>query len=180
MPPPKIPPVVSDINLLTPQMKERVVALLSDVVTDRLPLRVFETLRRIERQEWLFAKGYSKAKGANGPHPWGLAVDIILNPKSPEWKEIGDRPTAIGGGVEWDTGYNQTADGLVLVRPGVAHVVRSLGELAKKHGLEWGGVNAGGWLNGAKGAEFGWDPFHLQLANWRAWTKHLPAPSRQA
>lgn len=178
MPAPKIPPVVRDVARLSPPFREKVEALLVAIDEDELPMRVFETLRPLERQRWLHAKGYSRAAGPNGPHPWGLAVDIILDAKSPRWRGIGDRPQAIGGGgAEWDTGYDPTAEGLQLRRRGVAHVVRRFGELVRAHGLEWGGVNVGAWANAQRGAEFGWDPFHVQLAGWRAWTKHLPPPS---
>lgn len=177
MPPPKIPAVVADVARLNVPFREKAEQLLASIEANSLPLRVFETLRPLERQRWLHAKGYSKAAGPNGPHPWGLAIDIILDAKSPHWRDIGDRPLAIGGGgSEWDTGYNPTAGGLVLTRRGVAHVVRTLGELATGLGLEWGGRNAGAWASGQPGAEFGWDPFHIQLAGWRAWTKHLPPP----
>ena len=178
MPPPKIPAIVNDVERLNEPFRAKAKALLASIAEDRLPMVVFETLRPLERQAWLHAKGYSKAAGPNGPHPWGLAMDVVLDPKSPEWKGIGDRPVGVGGGgANWDTGYNPTATGLVLARPGVAHVVRTFGELIKKHGLEWGGVNVGAWADGRRGSEFGWDPFHVQMNGWRAWRAHLPQPS---
>lgn len=178
MPPPKIPPVVSDIALLNEPFKAKARKLLAAIADHHLPMVVFETLRPLSRQAWLHSKGYSKAAGPNGPHPWGLAMDVILDPKSSEWKDIGDRPMGVGGGgAPWDTGFNPTKAGLVLVRPGVAHVVRTFGELAKQNGLEWGGLNFGAWASSQPGAEFGWDPFHVQLPGWRAWREHLPPPS---
>jgi hypothetical protein len=178
MPAPKIPAVVADVERLNEPFKSKAKALLESIAKDRLPMMVFETLRPLERQAWLHAKGYSRAAGPNGPHPWGLAIDVVLDPKSREWIEIGSRPLAIGGGgANWDTGYNPTKDGLVLARPGVAHVVRTFGELVKAQGLQWGGVNAGAWADGRKGSEFGWDPFHVQMPGWRQWCAHLPPPS---
>ena len=178
MPPPKIPAIVADVEKLNAPFKPKAHELLALIEEHRLPMVVFETLRPLERQKWLFQKGYSRASGANGPHCWGLAIDVVLDPKSKEWKEIGDRPIAVGGGgAPWDTGYDPTADGLVLRRAGVAHVVREFIALARRLGLDSGGVNDGPWANREKGAEFGWDPFHVQLSGWRAWTRHLPQPS---
>ena len=104
MPAPKIPPVVVDVERLNEPFRAKAKALLASISEHRLPMMVFETLRPLERQAWLHAKGYSRAAGPNGPHPWGLAMDVILDPKSTEWKEIGDRPIGVGGGgANWDT-----------------------------------------------------------------------------
>lgn len=177
MPAPKIPAVVADVERLNEPFKAKAKKLLAAIDAAGLPMRVFETVRPLERQRWLFDKGYSKAAGPNGPHPWGLAIDIILDAKSKRWP-AGVHVLAVGGGgSEWDTGYDPVAGGKVeLRRPGVADVVRAFGALAVAEGLTWGGTNAGAWASAAGGAEFGWDPFHVQLADWRAWTKHLPAP----
>lgn len=178
MSPPKIPPVVTDIELLNTPFKEIVKQLVADIEENKLPMRVFETLRPLARQRWLFDKGYSRASGPNGPHCWGLACDIILDERSPHWKDIGERPLAVdGGGAAWDTGYQRDGTGrIVLMRRGVAHVVREFGALALARGLTWGGVNVGAWASSSPGAEFGWDPFHVQLRQWRNLTRHLPPP----
>lgn len=183
MPAPKIPAIQADPALLVEPFAEKAKHLILAVDHAGLPMVVFETRRAIARQDWLADKGYSKAHGLSGPHCWGLAIDMVLDPKASYWRGAqgqGQWPQKVGGGAAWDTGFELRADGqgqhLVLVRPAVAAVWRLYGQLAESLGLTWGGRNTGDWASPVAGAEFGWDPAHVQLHGWRATAKTLPKP----
>jgi hypothetical protein len=171
MPRSSAPPVISNLGELHPPFLDVVQQLLAMAASDNLPVRVFETRRSLVRQEWLFKNGFSRAAGANGPHPWGLAVDIILEPKHDYWSAQGvkadGRPQkAGGGGAEWDTGVELRGSSCVVVRPAVVEVCRRLGAMAELHGLTWGGRNEGPWSSRRPGDLFGWDPYHFQMKGW--------------
>ncbi len=174
----KQPKRVTDLAELEPAFEADVRALLADLAAARLPVKVFETRRSLERQRWLHGQGVSKATGTQGPHVHGLAVDIVLDIESPLWAERGCMPVVVGeSGAAWDTGIEvlpvSNADGTaserraVLLRPGVALVVSTMGAMALARGLDWGGVNSGAWRSSKPGDLFGWDPAHIQRRRWR-------------
>jgi hypothetical protein len=168
MPPSKTPPAITDLAQLDPACEPAARHFLRLLQEHELPYVVAETRRTVARQKALYDKGVSKAAGANGPHPWGLALDVILDHKSRYWAGKTKPMTAGGVITGWDTGYDVTPDGrAVLMREDVRFVVAAFGWLAKEAGLEWGGVNAGPWRSARTGDEFGSDPFHFQMPNWR-------------
>lgn len=189
MPAPKIPPIRFELSWLSAIFEPKARALVSASADEGLPMVTFETGRAVARQDWLADKGYSRARGASGPHPWGMAIDRVLDPKHIHWNTVGEWPQKTEGGAAWDTGYElrraswpnagpgATGESLVCVRPHVAAVWRRYGQLAKSLGLEWGGVNAGPWANHKPGAEFGWDPAHVQQPGWRKLLAGLPFPT---
>lgn len=79
-------------------------------------VRIFETLRTAERQDWLFGMGrdyddgrgvVTNARAASGWHPYGLAADIVEDDATP-WQAT-------------------------------TPFWRALGASAERHGLTWGG-----------------------------------------
>lgn len=184
----------SSLDALEPMFLVTVRAFLEDCMAEDLPLWVFETRRSLDRQAWMRAAGVSRASGLDGPHPWGLAIDIVLDPKHASWPKRGGPPVRVGdSGAAWDTGVEvravaraQPSDPLVMrpqtsscvvVRQGVHDVVARLGALAELRGLEWGGRNSGAWASHRPGDPFGFDAFHFQRRGWRALKASLPTPT---
>ena len=182
MPAPKISPRCTSIDALSEPFRTVARRFYESCVVNQLPVQVYETLRAVDRQRWYFDKGRSRANSIDSsPHCWGLAIDVVLDPRHLAWARRGVRPLRSydGGGAEWDTGYEFRAGtrDLVLVRPGVAAVWRLVGDLAQGHGLEWGGVNEGPWASRMPGYEFGWDCAHFQQRAWKALLPSLPRPT---
>lgn len=120
---------------LHPEFSPRLAAFLAEARSLGLPLRATEGRRDRERQTQLYAQGRSTPGSivtTVGPddsaHVFGLAADVGFETD--------------GGGVDWNEN-----------RPW-----EQVGELAKKHGLEWGGS----W----KGFV---DRPHVQLSDWRTY-----------
>lgn len=155
---------MGDLDRLKEPMRARALALLADVKKGGLPLRVFEVWRSRERQETLVRKGASRT--LNSPHMHGLAFDMVLEPAHIYFQK--DGPVAhSGGGAPWDTGIE---DG-VIVRPRVFGVWAAFGQLAKHHGLVWGGAWRKNDPRRNKNApHMGWDPYHVELPKWRSFT----------
>lgn len=190
--PGKEPQRISSLEELEPQFRGDVRALIADLAHEDLPISVFETRRSLARQDWLAAKGVSRATGPSGPHPYGLAIDIVLDPDHPSWPARGGAPIRVGGaGAPWDTGIElraleqrdegtqvvKTVHVCQVIRPHVLEVVMRLGQLAEEHGLQWGGRNEGLWASSRKGDLLGWDPFHFQRRHWRGLVRKLPPPT---
>jgi hypothetical protein len=77
---------VADLELLEPNTKERVQAILDDARTHGVEFMVFETYRSQARQELLFQQGATKLKKV-GVHHYGLACDIVKSiGGDPSWK----------------------------------------------------------------------------------------------
>lgn len=184
MPRSSAPPVITSIDTLEPKFRDDVAHLLDLAASDGLPVRLFETRRSLERQAWLFAHGVSRAAGANGPHCWGLAADIILEVKHQFWNthNVGtdQRPQKVGGGgAEWDTGVEMRGASCMVIRPHVAEVWRRVGAMGVMLGMTWGGTNEGPWKSSRPGDLFGWDVAHVQMRGWAKYreTARLPSPA---
>jgi hypothetical protein len=77
---------VSDIELLEPVTRQKVLDIIADAKTHGIELMVFETYRSQKRQEELFKQGASKLQKV-GAHHYGLACDIVKSIKGdPSWK----------------------------------------------------------------------------------------------
>lgn len=117
-PPIEVPRIVT-LNVCAPLFREAVAMVLADVRAAGHHVMVWETLRTVERQEWLYGFGryytdgranggtVTNAQGLDGWHPYGLAADLVEEDGTP-WKA----PTAL-----W----------------------RAIGESAERRGLTWGG-----------------------------------------
>jgi hypothetical protein len=172
VPPSRLPPAVTDLARLNDPFRDLAQQLVDavaayvppgvDVVG--LPLVVNETWRPLVRQRAFYNSGNSKL--TVGPHCFGLAMDMVLDPRDARWPKFGDRPfRAIdGGGAPWDTGYDADARGVAtLARPSILDVWNTYGDLAKGLGLEWGGS----WIDGRyAGYPLGWDVAHVQMPGW--------------
>lgn len=177
-PPPTEPRRIFELSELEAYFHEDVARVLTDVAAAELPFVVFETRRSLARQSWLFDHGVTKAHGASGPHPYGLAVDLVLDPLHPSWPARGGRPvTRPGIGAAWDTGIEVVLGSCAVLRPHVVAVWQQLGAIATAHGLEWGGANAGAWASNRRGDLFGWDVSHFQRHHWSQLTSKLPVPT---
>ncbi len=111
----KYVPECRDINKLHPKLQELAEQLIFECQKASFNIRIGETFRNIERQDYLYAQGRTRpgkiitnAKGSSmsSYHQWGLAFDIFHNVKGDE--------------------YNIT-------------VLKKAGEIGRKLGLEWGG-----------------------------------------
>lgn len=168
MAPSKIPQPLKDLSLLREPFRSAALKVVADIAAADLPIVICETLRSTQRQGLLAGRGVSLLKV--GPHCYGLAMDPILDPYAKQWTKLGGRPfrSIDGGGASWDTGYDIDGQGeLVHARPHVTAVAMKLGDIAAKHGLEWGGK----WTGRGPAVQFpgyplGWDPFHLQMPDW--------------
>lgn len=103
--------------------------------------KAYESFRSFERQDYLFAKGSTKARGGQSAHNYGLACDFVpyLNGQDAAIFEA-DNGGKIVPGWSWhprhDYGFLQMA--------------------ARKFGLE---------------APIPWDLVHVQLPNWKKYVK---------
>jgi hypothetical protein len=114
---------ISDLNLLEPVTRQKVLAIIRDAAAKGINIMVFETYRSTARQEELFKKGTTKLKTV-GVHHYGLACDFVKN---------------VNGKPSWDGDFTFLRD------------------LARTHGLIWGG----NWGNPNKKPSF-YDPGHVQ------------------
>lgn len=82
------PPVNKDMNALYPAFRAGLEAWLAEVAVKvpHVAMRTSETLRTLERQEWLYAQG-REAPYLDAPevtwtmesrHRWGLAADLVM------------------------------------------------------------------------------------------------------
>ena len=104
-----------DINELHPVLKDLALKLLERCKQEGLNIKIGETYRTVERQEYLYAQGrtrpgkivtYARGKSMSSYHQWRLAFDVFQNIKGDE--------------------YNLT-------------VLKKVGKIGKELGLEWGG-----------------------------------------
>lgn len=68
---------LSDLDLLVPAFKERLLLVLHELRGQGYSPVVHETMRSMERAQKLVAEGKSKAKGGLSMHCFGLAADVI-------------------------------------------------------------------------------------------------------
>lgn len=175
MAPPKLPPRIVDVEVLAEPFLPMARAIVAGVVAADLPMVVRETRRSIRLQDYYFSKGWTEKRGAKGPHPWGLAIDMVLDPKDARWAKLGERPVKAvdGGAADFDTGYELLPSGPTLVRPVVASVWRRYGEIVRASGAEWGGD----WSRKIPAPyEFGWDCPHGQHPRWFSFIGKVPPP----
>ncbi len=87
---------MADINLLKPKVKKMAEQLINQCNTASIPIIITQTLRTIEEQNELYAKGRTKpgkivtnAKGGTSFHNYGLALDFcpLVNGKA-DWKNL--------------------------------------------------------------------------------------------
>lgn len=136
----------SRIEDLVPEMQVKCRAFLNAAALQGINLRVTHTLRTMDEQLHLFAKGralrdgvwvvtdaqqiVTRAKPGKSPHNYGLAFDICFAGADPYPDEDDPRWTILGG-------------------------------LGEQLGLDWGGPLGAG-------DKFTFDRPHFQLANWKA------------
>ena len=134
------------IEDLEPKTRQMCEAFLAKAALAGINLRVTHTLRTLDEQLHLWAKGrtfrdgvwiivapaliVTKAKPGQSPHNSGLAFDICF---------AGADPYPDADDPRW----------------------KVLGELGEECGLDWGGPLG-------KGDKFTWDRPHFQRNNWRA------------
>ena len=88
----------NDLNRLHPEFLGTAISLhqrlirLHQAGTLQLRLEVFETFRSFERQDDLFSKGTTKARGGQSPHNFGLAVDFVPFLSQCEARALGVSP----------------------------------------------------------------------------------------
>ena len=69
--------IQNDVSLLVPEFQNIVSGIMNLIVVKNwMPFAIFETLRTQERQNWLFAQGYSKTLTSN--HSTGRAIDLVV------------------------------------------------------------------------------------------------------
>jgi len=143
--------VEKDLSKLSPTFSPIWEKVAETIEENGLPLVIFETYRSSERQTYLFEEGRSKLKGKSGAHCHGMAVDLILDTEN-----FSD----LSGFSPWETGVKSGR----VVFPDVLAVWLWLGrELKMKHPeIRWGGD----WRRG-KQVALGWDPYHIELRNWK-------------
>lgn len=105
------------LNQLHPDVRPLAAAFLQEAAAAGLDPRVQEAFRSKDRQDQLYAQGrtapgavVTKARGGQSNHNYGVAFDVV--------------PGALLGAKNWDPENPAWA---------------KLGEIGKKHGLEWGG-----------------------------------------
>lgn len=117
LPKPSIPepPRIDTLEGLAPRFREALELVLADMRAAGHHVRVFETLRTDERQEYLFGFGreYDDGRGAvtkaptarNGWHFYGLAADVVQDDATPWvapqafWQDLGT--FALARGLSW-------------------------------------------------------------------------------
>ncbi len=144
---------IKSLQRLHPEYRDIEILISRKVRNEGLPLVVYETKRSHKRQDELFARGSSKARGGQSPHNWGLAADRVLVPDSTFWAPK-YRPKH-----PWDMGVDE--DRTEIINPMVFEVWKQYGRLVRDAGARWGGL----WKK--PGQLIGWDPFHSQAHNWR-------------
>ena len=94
-----------------PVVKRSAEAVIAEMATLKLPVRIIEGYRSIERQNELYAKGrtapgaiVTRAKGGESYHNYGCAVDLVFvekgyNAPESEWQALGS--VAVKHGFEW-------------------------------------------------------------------------------
>jgi hypothetical protein len=77
---------VSDLMLLEPIFRNKVISIIDDAKSEGLELMVFETFRSKVRQQHLFASGATKLSQI-GVHHFGLACDLVRSVNGrPSWE----------------------------------------------------------------------------------------------
>jgi peptidoglycan L-alanyl-D-glutamate endopeptidase CwlK len=157
-----------DLDLLASPFREKAYCLLAEIKRLGLPFVPFEGRRAFSRSAKLFQQGrtlisgvwkktgstVTNAHAGESPHNWGLAVDFVLDVKSP-WFNGEDRPTG-----PWDDGFEKGK----LVRPVVQLAWQKFGAAVESVGLTWGGRWTG--LRDLPHAELPrWET--LRPADWR-------------
>lgn len=108
--------VCRDLNELHPKVKELAEKLLEACKNQGLNIKIGETYRSVERQEYLYAQGRTRpgsivtnARGSSmsSYHQWRLAFDVFQNIKGDEYNSI---------------------------------ILAKVGAIGQKLGLEWGGA----------------------------------------
>lgn len=80
------PSLVHDMNMLEPNTRAAVQAILAEAAAAGEPLLVFETYRSVQRQEELFKRGATQLSEV-GVHHYGLGADLVKSVNgSPSWK----------------------------------------------------------------------------------------------
>lgn len=104
-----------DINELHPVLKDLALKLVERCRQEGINIKIGETYRSVERQEYLYAQGrtragnivtYARGTSMSSYHQWRLAFDVFQNIRGDE--------------------YNLT-------------VLKKVGKIGKELGLEWGG-----------------------------------------
>jgi hypothetical protein len=136
------------LELLEPKFKEKAIAFWTEIASEGLPFKVFETVRSFQQQDLLFMKGravdvinkrykvvgkvVTGAKPGRSPHNWGMAFDGVLDLDSSYWDELHELPPIEPQGM-WDDGRNAGKNNRIKA------AWKAYGVLAEEHGLTWGG-----------------------------------------
>lgn len=111
--------ICNDINELHPKVRELAIKLLQECKKQGLNIKIGETYRTKERQDYLYAQGrtrsgiivtYVRGSSMSSYHQWRLAFDIFNNVR----------------GAEYDI-----------------NILKKAGKIGEKLGLEWGGSWSG-------------------------------------
>lgn len=102
-----------------------------------IPMFAHCVVRSVEEQDKLFAGGFSRARGGDSPHQYGLAIDLIHSTMG--WDLPHDPAKPVTTNKCWE---------MIGV---IGKEVAATAEIP----IEWGGD----W-------DF-WDPAHWQIADWR-------------
>lgn len=115
---------IKRIELLHPKLRDEVLAILLEVESKGVFIRITQGLRTVAEQDALYAQGRTKpgskvtnAQGGNSFHNWGLAVDFCLLHKD--------------GKISWSLTEDMDKDG----KKDWMEVV----EVFKKYNWKWGG-----------------------------------------
>jgi peptidoglycan L-alanyl-D-glutamate endopeptidase CwlK len=111
-----------DINELHPKVKELALRLLEEARRQGLNAKVIDTFRSVERQDYLYAQGRTRAgnivtnatgKNMSSYHNWRLAFDCIQNVTGKEYDvaflaKLGKIGQSLG--LEWGGGWSDFKD----------------------------------------------------------------------
>lgn len=79
------PQVINDMDLLEPNFRQMVQAILAQLTNNGIDMMVFETYRSIDRQKDLYAQGVTQIPELD-VHHFGLACDIVYRINGqPSW-----------------------------------------------------------------------------------------------
>ncbi len=148
-------PLFADPDLLLPDCRTRVVALLAACHAEGIPLEVYESGRAPARQGELYAIGREPGNGELGHtrtdsiawhslHQWGLATDLVFRVNG-QWTWVEPRP-----GMWVRMQALAEAGGLHILRDRYGRVIEEphvqLGTLADLHHLQRGPNETEAWL----------------------------------
>jgi hypothetical protein len=80
---------VTDPALLEPRFRAAISAIIADAAALGHRLKIGETYRSVQHQQWLFAKGRTKLRNV-GVHHYGLAADLLMIDAAGHYDPVGE------------------------------------------------------------------------------------------